>query len=123
MQANGAEMLRLACCLATERGIPVCAPVHDALLVGGPIDRIGSVVRATQDAMREASELVLPGFPLRTDAKLILYPDRYRDSRGADMWATVWGIVAELEHREGFTGEPLRGSSVIPPSPLISLKS
>src|SRR5215208_1573604 len=27
MQANGAEMLRLACCLATERGLAVCAPV------------------------------------------------------------------------------------------------
>ena len=25
MQGNGAEMLRLACCLATERGIEVCA--------------------------------------------------------------------------------------------------
>ena len=24
-QANGAEMLRLACCLATERGIRICA--------------------------------------------------------------------------------------------------
>ena len=32
MQANGAEMLRLACCLATERGVQVCAPVHDAVL-------------------------------------------------------------------------------------------
>ena len=27
MQANGAEMMRLACCLATERGIVVCCPV------------------------------------------------------------------------------------------------
>ena len=36
MQANGAEMLRLACCLATERGVGVCAPVHDALLVEAP---------------------------------------------------------------------------------------
>ena len=27
MQANGAEMMRLAACLATERGIEVCAPV------------------------------------------------------------------------------------------------
>jgi DNA polymerase I len=35
MQANGAEMLRLACCLATERGIEVCAPVHDAVLICG----------------------------------------------------------------------------------------
>src|SRR5262249_42941209 len=33
MQGNGAEMLRLACCLATERGIEVCAPVHDAVLI------------------------------------------------------------------------------------------
>ena len=43
MQANGAEMLRLACCLATERGIEVCAPVHDALLVEG--DAGGSTTR------------------------------------------------------------------------------
>jgi hypothetical protein len=33
MQANGAEMLRLACCLATECGIEVCAPIHDAVLI------------------------------------------------------------------------------------------
>jgi len=40
MQANGAEMLRLACCLATERGVEVCAPVHDALLIGGGPKRL-----------------------------------------------------------------------------------
>jgi hypothetical protein len=106
MQANGAEMLRLACCLATERGIPVCAPVHDALLVGGPADWIEDVVRAAQDAMREASELVLHGFPLRTDAKIVRHPDRYVDKRGVAMWRTVWDIVAELELKKGFTGEP-----------------
>jgi DNA polymerase I len=37
MQAHGCEMLRLACCLATERGIEVCAPVHDAVLVCAPL--------------------------------------------------------------------------------------
>jgi hypothetical protein len=97
MQANGAEMLRLACCLATERGITVCAPVHDALLVEGSIDEIDAVVEATQSAMREASELVLPGFPLRTDAKVVRYPDRYRDERGGKMWDMVWDLMAELE--------------------------
>ena len=35
MQANGAEMLRLACCFAVEQGIRVCAPVHDAILIAG----------------------------------------------------------------------------------------
>ncbi|MFZ0714258.1 DNA polymerase, partial [Mycobacterium sp.] len=29
MQSNGAEMLRLACSLATERGVQICCPVHD----------------------------------------------------------------------------------------------
>jgi DNA polymerase-1 len=89
MQANGAEMLRLACCLATERGITVCAPVHDALLVEGAADGIADTVAQTQAAMREASELVLPGFPLRTEAKIVRWPDRYADPRGLQMWETV----------------------------------
>jgi hypothetical protein len=40
MQANGAEMMRLAACLATERGIEVCAAIHDAFLVCAPLDRL-----------------------------------------------------------------------------------
>ena len=36
MQANGAEMLRLACIYATEPGLRVCAPVHDAILIEAP---------------------------------------------------------------------------------------
>jgi len=28
-----AEMLRLACCLGTENGIRICAPIHDAVLI------------------------------------------------------------------------------------------
>ena len=43
--------------------------------------------------MREASELVLPGFPLRTDAKIVRYPDRYMDKRGKEMWQTVCALV------------------------------
>jgi hypothetical protein len=97
MQANGSEMMRLACCLATEGGIQVCAPVHDALLVEGPADGIEEVVAQTQRAMREASELVLPGFPLRTDAKVVRYPDRYMDERGRRMWETVLRLLDELQ--------------------------
>ena len=61
MQANGAEMLRLACCLATERGIRVCAPVHDALLIEAPLERDRRAVAALQACMREASRIVLGG--------------------------------------------------------------
>jgi hypothetical protein len=100
MQANGAEMMRLACCLATERGIAVCCPVHDALLVEGPVGDIEAVVAETQRAMREASELVLPGFPLRTEAKVVRHPDRYSDPRGEGMWETVRVILEALETEE-----------------------
>jgi len=96
MQANGAEMLRLACCLATERGIAVCAPVHDALLVEGPADTIEAVVRATQSAMVEASRVVLSGFELRSDTKIVRYPDRYMDPRGERLWGIVGRILADL---------------------------
>ena len=40
MQANGAEILRLACCELTEAGIDVCAPIHDAVLIESSDDRI-----------------------------------------------------------------------------------
>jgi hypothetical protein len=100
MQANGAEMLRLACCLATERGIQVCAPVHDALLVEGPAETIDATVQAAMAAMREASEIVLDGFALRTEAKIVRYPDRYVDERGRGMWRTVTKLLAEVEEKE-----------------------
>jgi hypothetical protein len=40
MQANGAEMLRLACCLGIENGIEICAPVHDAVLISSPLEHL-----------------------------------------------------------------------------------
>jgi DNA polymerase I len=94
MQANGAEMMRLAACLATERGVEVCCPVHDAFLIEAPADAIEAETERMQAAMREASELVLPGFPLRTDAKVVKYPDRYADERGRRMWETVQRLLA-----------------------------
>ncbi len=97
MQANGAEMLRLACCLATERGINVCAPVHDALLVEGPADEIEAIVARTQEAMKEAGAIVLCGFELRTDAKIVRYPDRYVDERGRAFFERVVELLDTLD--------------------------
>jgi DNA polymerase-1 len=106
MQANGAEMLRLACSFATERGIAVCAPVHDALLVEAPINQIEEVVIATQKAMADASRLVLDGFELRSEAKIFAHPDRFTDPRGESMWAKVWEIIEELERAGGADTAP-----------------
>ncbi|MBL7186844.1 MAG: DNA polymerase I [Phycisphaerae bacterium] len=95
MQANGSEMLRLACCLGTEQGIQVCAPVHDAALIEAPVEIVGTDIFRTQEAMAEASRAVLRGFELRTDVKIVRYPDRYMDSRGEAMWNMVMNILSQ----------------------------
>jgi DNA polymerase I len=96
MQANGAEMLRLACCLATERGIEVCAPVHDAVLICAPLDQLDDDVAGMRAAMAEASRAVLGGFELGTDATAVRYPDRYMDKRGVRMWDEVTSLINQI---------------------------
>lgn len=95
MQANGAEMLRLACCLATERGVEVCAPVHDAVLISAPVHRLESDIGTIRDAMAEASRVVLGGFELGTDVSITRWPDRYMDTRGRVMWERVTKLLQQ----------------------------
>ncbi len=95
MQGNGSELLRLACCLATERGTEVCAPVHDAALICAPLDRLEDEITAMRATMAEASRIVLGGFELRTDATIICHPDRFRDPRGTVMWDRVLELIAK----------------------------
>jgi hypothetical protein len=95
MQANGAEMLRLACCLGTESGIEVCAPVHDAVLICSPLESLEAAVATMRQAMAQAAAIVLGGFALGTDATPVRYPDRYMDKRGKVMWDRVTRLVTK----------------------------
>lgn len=104
MQANGAEMLRLACCLMTEQGVRVCAPVHDAVLIEAPLEELHDTVDLVQSQMAEASRVVLDGFTLRSDAYVIRHPDRYMDDRGQQMWNTVWDVIDDIGQSEVGTG-------------------
>ena len=97
MQAHGAEMLRVACCLATEQGIEVCTTVHDAMLVQAPINSIDEVREATLDCMREASSRVLSGPSLKVGVEPpVIYPNHYSDRRGGDMWSKLMTILKEV---------------------------
>jgi DNA polymerase I len=95
MQANGSEMLRLACCFVTEAGIRLAASVHDALLVEVAETDIEHAVVQTQQAMRLASEQVLAGFALRSDVQIIRSPNRFRDERGQAMWNWLLESVSD----------------------------
>ena len=95
MQANGAEMLRLACCMAVDRGIHIIAPVHDAILVEGPAEDIGDIVADLSKCMVEASRAVLGGPVVRVDAsRPLTYPHRYVDGRDGSV--ELWGTTMKL---------------------------
>ena len=97
MQANGAEMLRLACCLATEGGLTICCPIHDALLLEAPIEDLQDQTAELRAYMAEASQLVLAGFEIRTDANFVRWPERYQDPRGVVMWDRIIGLLRDID--------------------------
>jgi hypothetical protein len=102
IQATGADILRIACILATRHGVRLLAPVHDAVLIEAPIARIKANVALMREIMRRASRIVLNAdaagtHELRTDAKIILYPGRYSDPRGDAIWDRVLQLLDEQQ--------------------------
>lgn len=105
VQAHGADILRIACIWATRYGIGLRAPVHDALLIEAPIEQLEAEIALLQEIMRRASRVVLNPyadgtFELRTDAKIIRYPNRYTDHRGDAIWADVLQLLAKYQTEE-----------------------
>jgi DNA polymerase-1 len=113
IQANGAEMMRLACCMAIERGIEVCAPVHDAFLICAPLEQLDARVAEMKFIMEEASRIVLDGFTIRADCpefdengkllefpQIVRYPNRYMIKRGVGMWTKVMKLLERFKEEE-----------------------
>jgi DNA polymerase-1 len=96
MQANAAEMFRLGCIFATDAGVSIVAPVHDAVLIESDLTEIEHAVSLTQSAMQRASEMVLAGFPLRTEARIIRPPERFFEERGAAMWGWMQDALSSI---------------------------
>ncbi len=94
IQSTGSEMLRLACILGVERGIQICMPVHDAVLIQAQIEQIEQAVAEMRDAMVEASTMVLDGFELRVDDHVSRYPETFRDPSRRD--EKLWDIIQDL---------------------------
>jgi hypothetical protein len=94
-QSSGADMMRLAACEATEAGLEICAPVHDAFLLQAPADEIDDHVERLKAAMRRASRLVIGrgDIECRVDAEIVAPGGRYRDPRGAGMWSRVMKLI------------------------------
>jgi DNA polymerase I len=97
MQGNGSEMLRIAAIAATEAGIEVCAPIHDAFLIASPLDRLNDDVAKMREFMAKSGEAMTGGLRIRTDAEVVKFPNRYSDERGKAMWGRVIGLLEKRE--------------------------
>jgi len=97
MQTTGSDMLRLATCLASDRGLHIVAMVHDAIMIQCPIETMDADRDTLVNCMTEASAEILDGFELRVDFEKVVYPDRYSDDRGEKIWSRVLEALAEIE--------------------------
>jgi hypothetical protein len=101
-QANAAEMLRIAIIETRRRGVEICAPVHDALLIQAPVREIRKAISEAREAMAAASKIILRGYELRVDCKddaivegkvvrgdITRYPQRFYSEDGADFWYRI----------------------------------
>ena len=89
MQANGAEMLRLAAWRMCEAGIVPCMLIHDGILLEA---RDAEQVEHAKGIMRGAGRVVCDGLEIGVDTDQELHNSaRYRDKRpvAAKMWNTM----------------------------------
>jgi hypothetical protein len=100
MQATGGDLLRIGMSLAVEAGLEIVAPVHDELLMVSPLERVDADTERLQACMRQAAIDVLQTDELRSDAVQILYPDRFMDKRGLELYHLVMEHLVALEAEE-----------------------
>ncbi len=99
MQSVSAEMLRVACILIHEQGIQLCAPVHDALLIEAPDGEITKAAVIAKDCMTKASEIVLDGFSLDSDVRILTYPERFLDEDSQPFWDQVMTLMTRAKEK------------------------
>jgi DNA polymerase I-like protein with 3'-5' exonuclease and polymerase domains len=100
IQSAGADLMRIASIAATEAGIEVAAPIHDAFLIVAPLDRLNASVARMRTIMTKASRVVTGGLAIRTDAKVVRWPARYMDPRGEAMWGRIMGLLERRREQQ-----------------------
>jgi hypothetical protein len=93
VQGTAAEILRMACTNLMLTGIDVCAPHHDAVLIQAPEESIQEVTTQAQAILEDSSREVLEKLTLRTDARIIHYPQTLLDDGDRPAWERYVGVA------------------------------
>jgi DNA polymerase-1 len=102
-QAGAADMMRITAIAATEAGIQIAAPVHDAFWVLCPIAELDATIERMTDIMRRAAMAVTGGLPIGASVEAkVIWPHRLGDVReesakGQKMWCEVNELVAGFQ--------------------------
>jgi len=97
-QAGGADVMQLVSIVATECGITIAAPVHDAFWILAPLDELDTTIARMSEIMTEAGRLVA-GIPIRVKVEAVVrWPQclgdvRKPDAKGQAMWCEVRELV------------------------------
>jgi DNA polymerase I len=97
-QAGGADVMRLVSIVATECGITIAAPVHDAFWILAPLDELDTTIARMTKIMTEAGRLVA-GIPIQVKVEAVVrWPQclgdvRKPDAKGQAMWCEVRELV------------------------------
>ncbi len=96
VQAGGADLLRLGCCLAVESGLKVCAPIHDAVLVECAESEVEETKARLRSVMDEATRLVL-GKEATIPVDMKVFRHRFEDGDGLPMFQRVMRLLEDVE--------------------------
>jgi DNA polymerase I len=105
-QAHGAEMLRLACIYAADEGLPIIAPVHDAIMIEAPTSEMPEVSARMEFLMRKASRDVLRDFEVDVEHSLTGDGERYEDEDGQAFFERIMKEVGEPPASPGAVATP-----------------
>ena len=98
-QAGGGDVMRLVSIVATECGITIAAPVHDAFWILAPLDELDPTIARMTEIMTEAGKMVTGGLPIRVKTEAVVrWPQclgdvRKPDAKGQAMWREVRELV------------------------------
>jgi DNA polymerase-1 len=105
-QAGGADMMRITMIAATEAGIQIAAPVHDAFWVLCQIAELDSTIERMTNIMRRAAIAVTGGLPINATVEAkVLWPHclgdvRKDDAKGQKMWLEVNELIRGFQRED-----------------------
>jgi DNA polymerase family A len=106
-QSGGADMMRIAAIAATEAGIRVCCPVHDAFWIMAPLDELNATIKRMREIMIRAGSAVTGGLSIGVTVEYVVrWPHCLGDVReptdkGQAMWDEVRSLIPELRRQVG----------------------